>query len=65
MQNFCVLMSKKVSLIDSVAFEIFYVHFYSSYNPNSSVISVQNAFQAAIVLSSIQYLRLTVYAFGR
>ena len=37
-----------------MAFEIF---IYSSY----FVISVLNAFQAAIVLRSMQYLRLTVY----
>ena len=50
-------MSRKMSLIGSVAFKIFlctgpYV-----------VISVLNAFQIAIVMRSIQYLRLTVYAF--
>ena len=44
-------MSCKMSLIDSVAFEIF---MFSSY----SVIPVLNAFPAAIVLSSIRYLRL-------
>ena len=33
---------------------------YSSY----FVIYVLNAFQAAIVLCSIQFLRLTLYAFG-
>ena len=34
---------------------------YSSY----VVISVLNAFQVAIVLRNIQYLRLIVYAFGQ
>ena len=48
-----------MSLIGSVACGIFFI--FSTYLVNS----VLNAFQAAIVLRSIQYLRLTVYAFGR
>ena len=62
MSNFCVVMPRKMSLIGSVAFEIF---MYCNSNSSYWVISVLNAFQAAIVLSSIKYLRLTVYAFGQ
>ena len=46
-------MPGNISLIGSVAFEIFFM--YSSY----LVISVLNA----LVLRSIQYLRLSVYVF--
>ena len=49
-------MPRKIILIGLGAFEIFFM--YSPY----SVISVLNAFQAAIVLRSMQYLRLIVYA---
>ena len=55
MKNFRVLVPRKMSLIDSKALRFF---MYSSY----WVISVLNIFQAAIILRSIQYLRLTVYA---
>ena len=47
MQNFYVFMPRKMSLIGSVACNIFFM--YSTY----LVISVLNALQAAIVLRSI------------
>ena len=58
MQNVCVLVPRKMSIINSVACWIFYVQYlFGNF--------YLNVFLAAIVLRSIQYLRLTVHAFGR